>query len=310
MKHLALILLAAGCICETTLAEENRQKNDTEKIQQVEPPSTQASPADPPPKDSPPLKRQPPLQQGSSQLDSGSQQSGNAGTPSGAFNQQPQRSSGRQLSKLKPLKTISGSIPGYMMRASQANSNQSASQGQRQFGNASGRGRGQNGLTSSQQSSLQQIFLNNSLLFDSNGDNLLAANELKDLFLLLISQNNVTNNYSAFNNFGYGSSTFGQPQYAQTNRNPSSYQSSNNRQSSNSSRSRSQSLAILLAGSIPAIQGTDLQDATLLFLLLTMQFDTNNDGALDQQELRRFAAALLNNDLNLTQVTQQVQRQR
>lgn len=281
MKNLALILLATCCICETGMAQGGSPRSDVNSNE-----VTQSG-----------------QDHGTASAETGTSRSDSTSSPT------RRSTSGRQISPLKPLKTQSGTMPGFMQRAGERLAAQSARTGNSRSNGAFNQQSSQlnqSGLNSIQQENLQQIFLNNALLFDSNSDNQLAYNELRNLFILMISENSVNNNY--WRGIDYGSRIGGGVSYGQTPLNNSRPTNSNNQ--AFNSRSQAPALAILLADSIPTVQGTTLRDATLLFLILTMQFDINGDGALDQSELQRFANALLNNQLNLTQAVQQLQPQR
>lgn len=263
---------------------------------------------------------------GGGSIGSSSQASGVSGAAIGQSNpssvQQPSagRSSGRQIAPLKPLRTVTGSMPGFMQRAASRMSQQ-ASQPLNANGNLNNGGttsgtlanqgsfqiRGQQNQStanSNTQQSLQQVFLNNAMSFDGNSDNQLAANELKNLFLLLVSEN-TQNNYYGFNSgFGLASgvqigryANFNQANQSQFNQGFNQVQPQGVVQTPN--------ISLLLSGGVPNIDSSSLQEAILLFLLLTLQFDTDGDGALNQAEIQRFALALLNNEFNLASAANQ-----
>ena len=106
-----------------------------------------------------------------------------------------------------------------------------------------------------------------------------------------------TNNYYGYGNgfgFGNGNRIVGGTRYDQANQN-----------------SRNQGYqGAQFFGTAPNVQGSSLEEAILLFLLLTLRFDTNGDGGLNPAEIQQFATALLNNELNLNQAANQLPQRR
>ena len=115
------------------------------------------------------------------------------------------------------------------------------------------------------------------MLFDFNNDQQLAAHELRNLFVLLVSQ---SQQQTAYRNTTPLSQRISNPYYTGS--------SANNGYLINTGTRGS---------GIP--QGQAIRQAILIFLRLVMQFDANGDGLLSQAELNLFADALLNNNLSL-----------
>ncbi len=123
-------------------------------------------------------------------------------------------------------------------------------------------------------------FTNNAMLFDGDGDQQLAAHELRNMFVVLVSQQQ-QQQISIRGNNPAGSNTSPQP-FA-----------------SNVNQVGSQAGSAGLSGGAPIAQGTAIRQAILIFLQLVMQFDANGDGLLSQAELLQFANALSQYDMNL-----------
>lgn len=290
MKKISLAILVVCCLGQVNLAQvslgqDSRENAETGKSQSSSPPPTASS-----------VTTSPTGASSKSGNEAGQAASAGAVNSEQAATQRPptRRSSGRQISPLKPLKTMSGTMPGFMQRAAVRNSQQAAQAGQQNTGRSA----------AGTQQSLQQVFLNNALLFDENSDNRLAANELKNLFILLVSENNqnTQNNYYGFNSgFGLagGVQFGGNPNFNQVNRNLNNQGFNQPQNIAQTPFVQTPSVALLLSGGLPNVDSASLQEAILLFLLLTLQFDTNGDGALNQAEIQLFATALLNNQFNL-----------
>lgn len=307
MKKLSLLILVACCVGELSLAQDGQRAPRTGNG----PGAGQAATS--------PAASQSAVSSGSNVAGSSAGVSATGGRQSAIGSSTSGRqSTGRQLSRLKPLRTQSGSMPGFMQRAGLRNSNQTLQSASEAGGPAdrnglnsrasNQRGAQQNpnrnpsqnpnaNLSSAgNQQNLQQVFLNNALLFDENSDNQLAANELRNLFILLISENNQNNYYGYGNGFGFGNGNriVGGTRYDQANQN-----------------SRNQGYqGAQFFGTAPNVQGSSLEEAILLFLLLTLRFDTNGDGGLNPAEIQQFATALLNNELNLNQAANQLPQRR
>lgn len=143
---------------------------------------------------------------------------------------------------------------------------------------ATGRQRG----TGSRDNRIQTIdprrqFTENAMLFDFNNDQQLAAHELRNLFVLLVSQ---SQQQTAYRNTTPLSQRISNPSYKGSSANAGYLINTGTRGSG-----------------IP--QGQAIRQAILIFLRLVMQFDANGDGLLSQAELNLFADALLNNNLSL-----------
>ncbi|MEP3481693.1 MAG: hypothetical protein ABJZ55_20790 [Fuerstiella sp.] len=312
MKKLSLLILIVCNVTQLTFADDDDQSNPSNAIggsgqMGIVPPPQVTSP--PTPVVSVPPTPAPPTPGTSALATVGSVSTGTTSQPS-----QGRRSSGRQFSPLKPLRTQSGSMPGFIQRAAARNSGPAAARGF-EFGSSTAgsprTGRSVSGRSIvSNQPSLQQTFLNNAMLFDANSDRQLAANELKNLFILLVSENiqNTQNHYYGFGN-GFGNRFVGGVQYGQSGLRRG--RSTGNQNFVNQSRvAQLPTIGFLVSDAIPSIQSSSMQEAILLFLLLTLQFDVDGDGALDRAEIQRFATALLNNELNLNQAAVQAQRRR
>lgn len=336
MKILPIAVLAMCCLCELGIAQgRNQESNSSGQASSPAASSSSGSTgtstnrsgnvsgsSSQPSQNSPEQNAGP---QNVGPQNAGPQNGGpqsNNGDRLGQGSPNQQRTSGRRFSELKPLRTRRGTFPGFMQRAGErrnaafnqnAAGNVQANVGQQIIGNQnSGNRPGMQqrpGSGNVNQQNLQQVFLNNALLFDSNSDNQLAAHELSNLFLVLVSENNQNNNYYGNPWFNNGIWSLG-TRYDSANQNQP-------RQTAPSQPGGTGSMAIGGGGSggsdinvfvgsgVSSLQGVQLQDALLLFLFLTLQFDQDGDGALNQSELSRFAARLLNNDLNLAGTAQQ-----
>ena len=126
-----------------------------------------------------------------------------------------------------------------------------------------------------------QQFTDNAMLFDIDGDSQLAAHELRNMFVILVSQQQE----QQVNIRGNGSSP--------TNSNLQNTQGAINQNGSSPMTSGSG------GGGGQVAQGAAIRQAIFIFLQLVMQFDSNGDGLLSQAELQQFANSLLQNDMNL-----------
>lgn len=177
-----------------------------------------------------------------------------------------------------PLDVESGAIPELFSR------DQDRLQGRGQSGQQSNRGNRRR--SDGDRTGSSREFIQNALKFDANSDQQLAANELANLFhVLASSQRNQRHNDGHPPQQGHQGGQNLQPARPVT-------QTTRTTTSSSTGTGTSQADANF-------IQRQSVREALLLFLQLSLQFDTNGDGLLSQAELRGLATALLNNDMGL-----------
>lgn len=132
----------------------------------------------------------------------------------------------------------------------------------------------------------QGEFTENAMRFDANSDSQLAAHELRNMFVVLVTQ-------------------MQQQQIVQSS-NSRQNQGRNQQPSTNGFSSSSGGNGFGGGGGQGAVpQGLAIRQAIAVFLQLVMAFDANGDGQLSEGELNQFATALLQNNMNLANASAQ-----
>ena len=209
-------------------------------------------------------------------------------TAAAAFAQPQNGSSNRRSGSAQPP----AGRPPTQQNLQQGNQNNPQSAGQRGFGrtnqgNAANRRQQTNqsasgGRTTGRNGDPRRQFTENAMRFDLNSDQQLAAHELRNLFVVLVSQMQAQQQ-QVFNPSNNNRNT-GVPQNSGLAANPAAAGNTG---------------GTVGGGTNGVSQNAAIQQAIFIFLRLVMQFDSNGDGLLSQAELNRFAQALLENDMNL-----------